>query len=193
MCDYQSERHCSKTGYGGYQVFCCAITSQNGTAPKHNDMTDELELGAITSQNGTAPKHRLRWLGFFAVRLPVRTALLQNPVGHIAALVGVRLPVRTALLQNLEATIRLVDGVRLPVRTALLQNWNLYSPTYGFVRLPVRTALLQNVHGRRGKDGRVRLPVRTALLQNEGADLPIIHTCDYQSERHCSKTSQAGW
>ena len=33
-CDYQSERHCSKTSSLTRLSLFCAITSQNGTAPK---------------------------------------------------------------------------------------------------------------------------------------------------------------
>ena len=55
-CDYQSERHCSKTHVIDIALFAGVITSQNDTAPKpvrcpwHNDS------GVITSQNDTAPK-----------------------------------------------------------------------------------------------------------------------------------------
>ena len=36
----------------------------------------------------------------------------------------------------------------------------------------------------------VRLPVRTALLQNCCGVFPCDFGCDYQSERHCSKTAR---
>ena len=36
----------------------------------------------------------------------------------------------------------------------------------------------------------VRLPVRTALLQNVTQLGSTLGECDYQSERHCSKTVQ---
>ena len=78
-----------------------AITSQNGTAPKPMGQGDCMTICAITSQNGTAPKQR---------HLPDAAA-------------KVRLPVRTALLQNRVAGYQPCDWVRLPVRTALLQNW----------------------------------------------------------------------
>ena len=55
-----------------------AITSQNGTAPKRVDSRLTLGLGAITSQNGTAPKRKSLHVAQRVVRLPVRTALLQN-------------------------------------------------------------------------------------------------------------------
>ena len=77
-CDYQSERHCSKTLAGAKRMPVSAITSQNGTAPKHNVKFDLGALGAITSQNGTAPKPSVSQFSCGIVRLPVRTALLQN-------------------------------------------------------------------------------------------------------------------
>ena len=79
---------------------------------------------------------------------------------------AVRLPVRTALLQNHEYTRVNTRGVRLPVRTALLQNTLAVDPGRAPVRLPVRTALLQNLYPELTSKDTVRLPVRTALLQN---------------------------
>ena len=58
VCDYQSERHCSKTNFFVSPSYVCAITSQNGTAPKRPSRHPCRALGAITSQNGTAPKLR---------------------------------------------------------------------------------------------------------------------------------------
>ena len=55
-----------------------AITSQNGTAPKLVVNHSNFLSSAITSQNGTAPKRSLHNCGLATVRLPVRTALLQN-------------------------------------------------------------------------------------------------------------------
>ena len=55
-----------------------AITSQNGTAPKPQDPLGLRAHGAITSQNGTAPKLVSYQPRDVIVRLPVRTALLQN-------------------------------------------------------------------------------------------------------------------
>ena len=55
-CDYQSERHCSKTVVMAGDEHLCAITSQNGTAPKQPIRIPNNNLSAITSQNGTAPK-----------------------------------------------------------------------------------------------------------------------------------------
>ena len=80
VCDYQSERHCSKTTAPRWSMWSSAITSQNGTAPKP---FDTLRIA-------------------IRVRLPVRTALLQNALSSISRGIRVRLPVRTALLQNLQ-------------------------------------------------------------------------------------------
>ena len=55
-----------------------AITSQNGTAPKPYMVPSVGSGSAITSQNGTAPKLMLADDTRVDVRLPVRTALLQN-------------------------------------------------------------------------------------------------------------------
>ena len=171
-------------------------------------------------------------LGAEAVRLPVRTALLQNLEARAVLPRWVRLPVRTALLQNLLAwrqrlhecdyqserhcskthqrlynlinrAITSQNGtapkrwtecsafgeVRLPVRTALLQNGGQTDTRICIVRLPVRTALLQNPGTGKSLHVAVRLPVRTALLQNISSSQAISSKCDYQSERHCSKTS----
>ena len=78
-CDYQSERHCSKTHDNVIRLYISAITSQNGTAPKPEDV--------------------FAWIR--SVRLPVRTALLQNLRRNMFLIYAVRLPVRTALLQNM--------------------------------------------------------------------------------------------
>ena len=77
-----------------------AITSQNGTAPKQIDDSVACHGGAITSQNGTAPK-----LPIMAVFRASRAITSQNgtaPKRAISPMLGrlVRLPVRTALLQN---------------------------------------------------------------------------------------------
>ena len=58
-CDYQSERHCSKTTNDVFTRAKGAITSQNGTAPKLDITAIVRNICAITSQNGTAPKRRL--------------------------------------------------------------------------------------------------------------------------------------
>ena len=122
LCDYQSERHCSKTFPSVDFHFTCAITSQNGTAPKQDFASWYWQKSAITSQNGTAPKRLGAPRLSLDVRLPVRTALLQNYREVDVGVGVVRLPVRTALLQNTcrASCQRLI--VRLPVRTALLQN-----------------------------------------------------------------------
>ena len=57
LCDYQSERHCSKTPNVIAKIIESAITSQNGTAPKPKTRDIPTRFRAITSQNGTAPKH----------------------------------------------------------------------------------------------------------------------------------------
>ena len=63
---------------------CCAITSQNGTAPKPPSSRAQHRRSAITSQNGTAPKRCRFPGGWRSVRLPVRTALLQNRYTRVA-------------------------------------------------------------------------------------------------------------
>ena len=78
--------------------------------------------------------------------------------------------------------------VRLPVRTTLLQNPNSHTKSSSFVRLPVRTTLLQNLNAAVAAAVMVRLPVRTTLLQNQQLVQRHPVRCDYQSERHCSKT-----
>ena len=60
--DYQSERHCSKTGKGHSRECASLITSQNVTAPKHVLLRAAVGAGLITSQNVTAPKHMSRVL-----------------------------------------------------------------------------------------------------------------------------------
>ena len=84
QCDYQSERHCSKTQdprrpAGG----SCDYQSERHCS-KTSMLSDEEWKGAITSQNGTAPKRSLRLPILVWVRLPVRTALLQNQARAIA-------------------------------------------------------------------------------------------------------------
>ena len=60
-----------------------AITSQNGTAPKPYSPRRAHRMRAITSQNGTAPKRVVVGRVAYVVRLPVRTALLQNAVNRL--------------------------------------------------------------------------------------------------------------
>ena len=88
----------------------CAITSQNGTAPKHSLRCVVREACAITSQNGTAPKHdELALVGMVcAITSQNGTAPKQpypNPLGS-----AVRLPVRTALLQNAPLVKRFINN-----------------------------------------------------------------------------------
>ena len=104
-CDYQSERHCSKTNLRRDKTLNRAITSQNGTAPKRPICHALSDLCAITSQNGTAPKPKTKSEGARKVRLPVRTALLQNMERQRRLSSRVRLPVRTALLQNVASNV----------------------------------------------------------------------------------------
>ena len=68
------------------RLLLCAITSQNGTAPKPEISNEVQTLGAITSQNGTAPKPTHAGCCSHKVRLPVRTALLQNVLPSLLAL-----------------------------------------------------------------------------------------------------------
>ena len=54
--DYQSVRHCSKTGAGRLDPVNSLITSQFDTAPKLEAVNDNGINGLITSQFDTAPK-----------------------------------------------------------------------------------------------------------------------------------------
>ena len=143
------------------------------------------------------------------VRLPVRTTLLQNLRHDIPASPSVRLPVRTTLLQNCQKPTTEISPcdyqserhcsktgqqARTKARCAITSQ-NDTAPKHmrwhtmqGAVRLPVRTTLLQNSLTVRDTSTRVRLPVRTTLLQNSCINCPYDEPCDYQSERHCSKT-----
>ena len=100
-----------------------------------------------------------------------------------------RLPVRTTLLQNVSSCQVVVLPVRLPVRTTLLQNIHSCIAVPSTVRLPVRTTLLQNDRAGSTASHGVRLPVRTTLLQNYSSIALFKSWCDYQPERHCSKTA----
>ena len=62
--DYQSERHCSKTSYTYTPRFARWITSQNDTAPKRGVHGVFLSIGWITSQNDTAPKRDTKYPGY---------------------------------------------------------------------------------------------------------------------------------
>ena len=99
-CDYQSERHCSKTRGAEGRLAPGAITSQNDTAPKRPKLCIDGCRCAITSQNDTAPKLSVSKGKGEQVRLPVRTTLLQNGIDIVRDYARVRLPVRTTLLQN---------------------------------------------------------------------------------------------
>ena len=144
LCDYQSERHCSKTRApitsGGVP---CDYQSERHCS-KTGVGCAEVHFGAITSQNGTAPK-------LLGLRHPRVGGAITSQNGTAPKPAG---PPRRP------------RSVRLPVRTALLQN-----------KSPAARALCL-----------VRLPVRTALLQNDKQVRSLAEECDYQSERHCSKT-----
>ena len=132
-------------------------------------MTGALAVCAITSQNGTAPKPQ-GFRGFRAwVRLPVRTALLQNGFSRSIASWAVRLPVRTALLQNLNHL-----------------NVDLFKCDYQSER-----------HCSKTYPPRLRPPpwcdYQSERHCSKTTMSSTVHPwwCDYQSERHCSKTSMA--
>ena len=128
-CDYQSERHCSKT----LSLVTGSLRKCDYQSERHCSKTRvkdyDTEIGAITSQNGTAPKRPRQSTRETEVRLPVRTALLQNWGPEDVYAWIVRLPVRTALLQNWIPNPPINSVVRLPVRTALLQNRTLVKQT----------------------------------------------------------------
>ena len=83
----------------------------------------------------------------------------------IAELVG--LPVKTTLPQNVRAAGQRRHPVGLPVKTTLPQNYN------------------KDVKRKRG----VGLPVKTTLPQNRTYCEITATKLDYQSKRHCPKTS----
>ena len=78
--------------------------------------------------------------------------------------------------------------MRLPVRTALLQNIHIVSMVKITVRLPVRTALLQNVHDSDVWTEQCDYQSERHCSKTELPDDLVMGECDYQSERHCSKT-----
>ena len=143
--------------------------ARGGSAPKQHLRAQSIRRCAITSQNGTAPKRTSSFPPHMSVRLPVRTALLQNQGIDQLGLAVVRLPVRTALLQNVLVAVGLAWAVRLPVRTALLQNTN--------ARIAMATKCDYQSE-------------RHCSKTSFGAS-PRVKLCDYQSERHCSKTLKA--
>ena len=78
LCDYQSERHCSKTYLLGLDDNPqCDYQSERHCSKTAGSVT-KYAYGAITSQNDTAPKLKKRIRVVSPVRLPVRTTLLQN-------------------------------------------------------------------------------------------------------------------
>ena len=82
-CDYQSERHCSKTSNRRELVTPWCDYQSERHCSKTLNVIHPTYISAITSQNGTAPKRSGACLGTCRVRLPVRTALLQNPIPRI--------------------------------------------------------------------------------------------------------------
>ena len=144
-CDYQSERHCSKTRSSSSALTTCAITSQNDTAPKHELKADYESLGAITSQNDTAPK---RIDLSFAVTLGAITS--QNDTAP-------------------KLSVSRAHGIA--------------------VRLPVRTTLLQNGSHKVERRGRCDYQSERHCSKTENVPGALSSRCDYQSERHCSKTA----
>ena len=188
QCDYQSERHCSKTLEIRDDRFNCAITSQNGTAPKPKSSRGEAHHRAITSQNGTAPKLRCGSTSASSCAITSQngTAPKQKGrrglrgMGAITSQNGTAPKRYTAWQSPRRRAITSQNGTAPKLRRRELGGHA--------VRLPVRTALLQNqqIVGRVLLG--VRLPVRTALLQNYAWLRSRPKGCDYQSERHCSKT-----
>ena len=99
-CDYQSERHCSKTRPWNRRCARLCDYQSERHCSKTQGSSRSSNACAITSQNDTAPKQSMRLNGIDAVRLPVRTTLLQNVPAPLRVRLHVRLPVRTTLLQN---------------------------------------------------------------------------------------------
>ena len=124
-------------------------------------------MGAITSQNGTAPKQKLAIQPTKQVRLPVRTALLQNRLSLRAGINHVRLPVRTALLQN--CSCRAYQVIWCDYQS----ERHCSKTTYPMLSRSARCDYQSERHCS-----------KTIILIP-----PIRLTCDYQSERHCSKTT----
>ena len=104
-CDYQSERHCSKTQFDGCAGNALCDYQSERHCSKTIAQSPFSNPGAITSQNDTAPKPPWACPVSWSVRLPVRTTLLQNAYPLSLALAKVRLPVRTTLLQNIAQAI----------------------------------------------------------------------------------------
>ena len=98
--DYQSVRHCSKTGKAKDKQPYRWITSQFDTAPKLRADTEDFAYCWITSQFDTAPKQERTmprqpqsW-----ITSQFDTAPKHNLTGNISKQVG--LPVSSTLLQN---------------------------------------------------------------------------------------------
>ena len=100
LCDYQSERHCSKTRRSKKRCMSWCDYQSERHCSKTDDFIPDVSICAITSQNDTAPKPIVATMSSKLVRLPVRTTLLQNSQSLLWPGVAVRLPVRTTLLQN---------------------------------------------------------------------------------------------
>ena len=166
MCDYQSERHCSKTSACGALTNMGAITSQNGTAPKQAVLESLKGYRAITSQNGTAPK--LCFGGLVGMGGAITS---QNGTAPKQAVLESLKGYRAITSQNGTAP-KLIHCLAFGHPGAITsQNGTA----------PKLTHCVGSLRS-------VRLPVRTALLQNGDSDNGGLSWCDYQSERHCSKT-----
>ena len=122
-CDYQSERHCSKTDY----TLAAAPTWCDYQSERHCSKTCINTIHRIDLCDYQSERHCSKtrvvysdnciWCDYQSERHCSKTGQRKDGQGS-----DVRLPVRTALLQNLARRRILFGGVRLPVRTALLQN-----------------------------------------------------------------------
>ena len=143
-----------------------AITSQNGTAPKRVALAPSARSRAITSQNGTAPKLRAYIRRTHLVRLPVRTALLQNPLSKART--------ATRCDYQSERHCSKTRGGRLCwLPMCDYQSERHCSKTAG---PPPRCLSACDYQSERHCSKTDSLVGATRAL------------CDYQSERHCSKT-----
>ena len=145
-CDYQSERHCSKTGARRCLTMDLCDYQSERHCSKTNDYINILLVGAITSQNDTAPK---------------RYCHIQQPA-----------------------------RVRLPVRTTLLQNKKKIAQEIGMCDYQSeRHCSKTNDSTTSALDG---CDYQSERHCSKTAGLPLVSPgwCDYQSERHCSKTGE---
>ena len=186
-CDYQSERHCSKTTASIHSISSRAITSQNDTAPKRQLCISVDHACAITSQNDTAPKQRRSEHRRDQVRLPVRTTLLQNGRQGVYRCDGCDYQSERHCSKTWEAlprTCRECDYqserhcsktsfVRQSPNLCAITSQNDTAPKQrrNFSHGRARAITSQNDtapkrDGITDKLGVVRLPVRTTLLQN---------------------------